>query len=136
MSIRFERNDKQINKRIRDGVAGNEEAAARHLSGAIKKKMRGGGRSGIEYRIPGGKSATYTASAPGEPPAVATGDLLRSYQAVKKPGGGGAWLVGTPLKYARYLEVGTKNMRPRPHFKVTAEQELPTIVDILRRRVA
>lgn len=134
MTVRFERNDKQIKRRIEDGVAGNEQAAANHLVRAIKKKLKGP-RSGREYLVPGGKSATYTASAPGEAPAVATGDLLRSYQAVKKPGSG-AWLVGTPLKYARYLEMGTSEIRPRPHFRETASEETPTIVSILRRRVA
>jgi hypothetical protein len=74
-------------------------------------KILTGARSGRIYQIPGTKK-DYTASAPGEAPAVRLGDLRTSYRFVIKKYEG---LIGSPLAYALDLEKGTSHMAPRPH---------------------
>ena len=73
-----------------------------------------GQRSGRTYRKPHSK-ATYTASAPGEPPARRTGNLRMHWNGqVKSEGstaGGGVQIIAeleSQEKYAGYLENGTK----------------------------
>lgn len=51
-------------------------------------------------------------SKPGQPPAKETGTLGRSITTQRVVLG--QWVVGTNLNYAPYLELGTKNMQPRP----------------------
>lgn len=58
------------------------------------------------------RSAPHTASAPGDPPAVDTGRLRQSITALKI--GPGHWRVGTNVKYAIFLEFGTRRIAPRP----------------------
>lgn len=94
--------DEESNKRIK--------AATIEWHGAVVKTLRGS-RSGKTYLVPG-TEREYTASAPGEAPAVRTGDLRTSYRFVVKKGVG---LVGSPLHYALDLEKGTYKVKPRPH---------------------
>jgi len=67
-------------------------------------KNLSGTRSGITYKVPG-TDTTYTASAPGEYPAVATGHLKQTItMALATEGGALVGLIGTPLDYGLYLE--------------------------------
>lgn len=112
----------------------SEEACARGLDilandivKAAQESMRES-KSGKDYRPKwrqeGRKSkpkgaargrARNVSSAPGEAPAVQYGDLIRSI----------AWIriekltrrIGTNQKYGRYLEFGTKRMKPRPFLR-------------------
>ena len=75
----------------------------------------------------------HKASAPGQPPARATGDLARSWQVgVKKRGSverhGNVYrlVVGSNKPYAKWLEFGTSRMAARPYVRPVAE--------IMRRR--
>ena len=132
MSVRFRSNAAQVKSELRGGVRANVDAAAEHFRGAVTKKLLRGTRSGARYRVPGGVSATYTASAPGEPPANRTGDLGNSFQAVSRSNNRA--LVGSPLVYARHLEKGTLRIEPRPYFRVTSREETPTVRKILSRK--
>ncbi len=80
---------------------------------AVVEKLTGEGR-GREYTVPG-TNVTYTASAPGDPPAQRTGTLRGSiaYE-VRSFLGGYEAVVGSPEKYAPMLEFGTYRMEPRP----------------------
>jgi HK97 gp10 family phage protein len=101
----------------------NLEKACVHLTNETKKTLTGQ-RHGRVYRVVGTKHAYYTASAPGEPPAVRTGRLRNSIKYVIV--GGGLRLlgrVGTSLDYAPHLEFGTRNMAPRPFLMPTYEKE-------------
>lgn len=88
--------------------------AARFAAQEMKKKLRGQG-SGYLYRHPAG--GTYRASAPGEPPAERTGDLMDSVHYIVQSEL--SVLVGTPLLYGRFLEMGTEKIKQRPWLRST-----------------
>lgn len=93
-----------------------------------------GQRSGRVYRKPHSK-ATYTASAPGEPPARRSGALRLNWHGEVK---GGSTAGGTKITaaleseqdYSGYLEDGTKKMAPRPYKDRITEKALPEIRSI------
>lgn len=91
-----------------------------------------GQRSGRVYRKPHSK-ATYTASAPGEPPARRTGDLRMHWNGqVKSEGasGGGVAIIAeleSQESYAGYLENGTSKMAARPFSDKIKEEAMPEI---------
>lgn len=94
-------------------------------------KTLSGNRSGRTYKVPG-TSRTYTASAPGEAPAQATGELRQSVKAaVDIEGSNIIGRVGTDLEYAPCLEYGTENMAARPWLRVSCEKATPDILKAL-----
>jgi hypothetical protein len=58
----------------------------------------------------------YVHSKPWNPPFYVTRALARSYRTAFDPSGKRA-AVGSDLEYARYLELGTSWMLPRPHLR-------------------
>lgn len=117
-----------------DNIAGQRMTeACLHVQNKTKEKLSGK-RTGRVYRIPG-TNRTYTASAPGEPPAVMTGQLRSSIkyrivgelQVLRGE-------VGSELKKAVELEFGTKKIKPRPFLLPTFQEELPKIKEILSRK--
>lgn len=91
-----------------------------------------GQRSGRVYRKPFSK-ATYTASAPGEPPARRTGNLRMHWNGQVKSenaSSGGVAIVAeleSQEPYAGYLENGTSKMAPRPFVDKIKEEAMPEI---------
>ena len=82
-----------------------------------KRRMRDDPKTGIVYRKPFAKQATWQASAAGEAPAIVSGTLYQSMTTeVSAPTGTGDMegRVGTNVEYARYLELGTNRMAARP----------------------
>ena len=71
-----------------------------------KQGMKGA-RHGVKY-----PNLPNTSSAPGEPPAVQTGFLVRKITTEKI--GRLAYKVGVNVPYGLYLELGTRHIRPRP----------------------
>ena len=96
-----------------------------------------GQRSGRVYRKPHSK-ATYTASAPGEPPARRTGNLRMHWngQVKRKSSADESTLIVAELesqeKYAGILEKGTSEMAPRPFAEKIKEKAMPEIERIYR----
>lgn len=94
-----------------------------------------GSRGGRVYKKPH-SSATYTASAPGEPPARRSGALRLNWHGEVQGGsaGGGGVQVTAVLEseqhYAGYLENGTSKMAPRPYKDKITEKATPEIVAI------
>lgn len=148
------RNGMQVNLSSQMGAIGGQIEAASQKAllnatmewhGQVIKLLRGQ-RSGREYPVPGtGKvvdaektlpngrkfyfrklegARYYTASAPGEAPAVRLGDLRTSYRFIVERNEG---IVGTPLEYAEHLEYGTENMAPRPHLKRAYDENADVI---------
>lgn len=108
--------------------------ASNELRNAELEVLRGQ-RSGKVYRRPFSKG-TYTASAPGEPPAVRTGHLRQSWHAVSasekgkkgsvtvKPG------IRTDVKYAPGLDKGGGHVAPRPYREAIIEKAMPAVKSI------
>ena len=94
-----------------------------------------GQRSGRVYRKPYTK-ATYTASAPGEPPARRTGNLRMHWNGQVKSENasrGGVAIVAeleSQESYAGYLENGTSKMAARPFVEKIKEEATPEIQKI------
>ena len=90
-----------------------------------------GPRSGRTYRIPGTRR-TYTASAPGQPPAVATAELKQSIST--SVGGEDRTVighVGTDKIQGKMTEFGTRNMAPRPWLRISFEKASSKVQTIL-----
>ena len=132
---------------IRKQVQSRSHRAANELRNSALIVLRGQ-RSGRRYKVPGtyrkqrdksdGKMKRgryYTASAPGEPPAVRTGTFQKSWKTATKADGdlyissiesnlmteGGGYLLG------EILEEGTDRMAPRPYVQRTLEKAEPKI---------
>lgn len=95
-------------------------------------------RSGKVYRKPA-SNKTYTASAPGEPPALRTGDLRRSFRPLAKseivqsakhytPG------IRTDVNYAPFLEDGTSRISPRPYAEEIKQKAFPEVKAIFEEK--
>src|SRR5262245_47156379 len=84
-------------------------------------------KTGRQYRRPSG--AKYTASAPGEPPAIRTGALERSISEpnVQESPGEVVGQIVIGADYAVGLEYGRARVAPRPFV-------IPAIEELLRRR--
>lgn len=125
---------------VKNEVNSRTYRAANELRNAELKVLRGS-RGGRKYRMPNTKRAHYTASAPGQPPAVRTGAFRASwntnvhieegwsssYKAVASIESGeraGGYLLG------ELLENGTSRMAARPYKQKIIEKALPKIRQI------
>jgi len=117
-----------------------ENAASKRMAEAVNAvrnqtlETLSGSRSGRTYRVPGTRR-TYTASAPGQPPAVATAELRQSIST--SVGGEGRTVighVGTDKIQGKMTEFGTRNMKPRPWLRISFEEALGKVKSILSRK--
>lgn len=114
----------------------NLSEASIFLKDAVQETLTGN-RSGRVYRVPATKQK-YTASAPGEPPAVRLGDLKRAIShkvnKAKLTAIVGPRLIGQDPKkqYPVWLEFGTKKMSPRPYMKPTFDKSKDTVIQIMK----
>jgi len=93
-----------------------------------------GTRSGRTYKVPG-TGRTYTASAPGEPPAVATAELRQNIKtSVGSEGKTVVGMVGTDKIQGKMTEFGTRNMAARPWLRVSFEKAMPKIRGIFGKK--
>ena len=106
--------------------------AANELRNSALTVLRGQ-RSGRVYKRPF-SSSKYTASAPGEPPAVRSGDLRRSWRQKTASESTGKGLtvkpaITTDVKYAPWLNDGTEDghIAPRPFEDPIIEDAKPKI---------
>jgi hypothetical protein len=116
---------------VSQGAKSRGYRAANVLRGASLEVLRGQ-RGGKIYRKPFTKKATYQASAPGEPPAVRSGTLRRSWQprAQSEKEGGSVTVhpaIWTDVKYAPILQEGSPKMEPRPFEEPIIEKAKPEI---------
>lgn len=94
-----------------------------------------GQRTGRVYQVPGSQ-VTYTASAPGEPPATRVGDLKKSVHAgVEDEDGSVVGYVGIPKgekgdDYGPALEYGTSKMAARPWLHPSFEKSQERVQQI------
>lgn len=97
---------------------------------AQAKTSMGPPKHGHEYRR-GGK--VHVASAPGEPPAIDTGNLINSIQEDFPNEITG--VVYTPVAYAPILEFGGAHIAPRPFFTPAAEAKWPEFLAAMQALV-
>ncbi len=118
------------------------------LEGEVKKVLSGKG-SGLLYkrRKKKGKGQFHRASVAGKPPALDIGTLMNSMTSVTEvkqleiTGFVGSDLqkmaaksdVGTDLEYGIYLELGTKNMQPRPFLRPTLKANGKKILEFFKK---
>jgi len=117
-----------------------EDAASKKMAEAVQVvrtqtlETLSGPRSGRTYYVPGTRR-TYTASAPGQPPAQATAELRQSIRgAVRGEDRKVIGEVGTDKKHGKPLEFGTRNMAARPWLRISFEKALPKVKEILSRK--
>lgn len=134
---------KEISTKISIGMRSRGYRAANELRNASQLVLRGK-RSGRRYRVPGTRRH-YTASAPGEPPAVRTGAFRASWQPKQKVNVGTYNQVSVTSyiesrqrtdngKYnlGSILENGSGRMAPRPYKEKIQEKAKPKIVKIYK----
>ena len=102
----------------------------------------------LDRRLQGKKKRTlrslgfHKASAPGDPPAVDTGNLRRSWQTgfrAAKPSPRGSFrrmAIGSNVVYARALEFGHGATKPRPYLRPSVRKVQPSAQSIMDAAVA
>lgn len=91
------------------------------------QRVLSGSREGRIYRVPG-TSRYYTASAPGEPPAVRTGIFRSSFYPDVETDGNALRMMAKSKYFVnvynlgQLLEEGTQNMEARPYKDKVVEQ--------------
>ena len=143
VSYKIESVAREINARITLGMRARAYRAANELRNASQLVLRGQ-RSGKRYTVPGTKRK-YTASAPGEPPAMRFGHFRQSWQPQTQIVNGGKNLeVRSYIQSSRrtdngkyllgqILEEGTGRMAPRPYKEKIQQKALPQITKIYKR---
>lgn len=124
---------KEVVKSIEDTASKRMAEAVNEVRNTVLDTLSGS-RSGRTYKVPG-TGRTYTASAPGEPPAQRLGELRGSIKT--SVGGEGRTvigMVGTDKIQGKMLEFGTRNMAARPWLKVSFDKSLDKIKSILSRK--
>lgn len=112
---------KEASKAISDNASRKMLEAVNKVRNQTLETLSGQ-RSGRTYYVPGTKR-TYTASSPGQPPAIATSDLFKSIKtSIEGKGDEIIGKVGTDLEYGKYLEFGTKKMAARPWLKISFDK--------------
>lgn len=136
MEISWSEQEKKVQERIKTKV--NEidikaKSCTTRSSNELRNsavKVLGGHRSGRRYKKPYTRNAYYTASAPGEPPAVRTGILRMSWKPKGESNGKGKYTacIESDVPYAEILEERSKN--PRPYKDKIIEDAKPKVIQI------
>lgn len=124
---------KEVTKAIED-TAGKRMAEAVQAVREQVLETLSGRRFGRTYYVPG-THRTYTASAPGEPPATATAELRQNIKtSVEGDGRKTVGVVGTDVPHGKMLESGTRNMAARPWLRISFEKSTDKVRSILGKR--
>lgn len=127
----------QRNKKVLLDLAHREEKHKRAIADGLKligkisvdytrQIINSGSKTGRKYKtLPNQSSAPYQA------PATQTGRLAASASYVAN--GADRLEVGESVPYAKFLEDGTKRMKPRLHLVVTANEKAGEALEILER---
>ena len=132
IEIVFEERIDEAIKKIADHAEGRMLEAVNEVRNSTLETLSGS-RSGRIYKVPG-TGVEYTASAPGEPPAVQLGDLRKSVKGgIEKEGKDVIGFVGSELPKASMLEMGTSKMLPRPWLRPSFEKSSDKIKEIFTK---
>ena len=132
IDITFKSNIPEVMRKIDSTARGRVLESVMEVRNKTLEKLSGQ-RTGRTYFVPG-THRTYTASSPGQPPAVATGALRQSIAgSVETEGKQVVGRVGTNLKYGKMLEFGTMNMKPRPWLRKSFEESEAKVKELFMR---
>ena len=132
IEIVFEEHIGEVIRKIADHAEERMLEAVDEVRNATLETLSGS-RSGRIYKVPG-TGVYYTASAPGEPPAVQLGDLRKSVKGgIEKEGKTVIGFVGSELPKASMLEMGTSKMLPRPWLRPSFEKSSDKIKEIFTK---
>lgn len=104
-----------VGGRVRAGVLDGLRAIALAMQNYARAAIQKGPKTGLIYRR---RTVVHRASAPGEFPATDTGTLVRSVQGEVEEGSLEA-IASASTRYAKWLEMGTMTMAPRPFLQPT-----------------
>lgn len=111
---------------IPGAITGELVRGAVNIRNAILKSMRDTPKTGRHYRR--GKK-THVASSPGNPPAIDSGDLIKSVIFDVRPMEIEVGSIISIPPYPRYLEEGTEKMEARPWLGPAVEKHTEEIID-------
>jgi len=132
IKIDITNNIPEVQRKISD-VAKNRMMEAVNTVRNTTVETLSGSRTGRQYYVPGTQKL-YTASAPGEPPAVATGRLRQSIKSsIETEDDNLVGYVGTDMEYGKELEYGRHNMAPRPWLRPSFERSEQEVINIFSR---
>lgn len=140
MEVKWTEVDRAMNARVKQMVREVEtkaKASAVRASNELRNSalfVLKGQRSGKRYKKPHTKRAYYTASAPGEPPAVRTGMLRMSWGMKAVGNGKGTYTAGiySDVPYAEELENGNSRIKQRPYRQQIIERAKPKVTAIFK----
>ncbi len=132
MEVVFEERFDEVKRKIGKAAEDRMMEAVNEVRNTTLETLSGP-RTGRTYLVPGTQTE-YTASAPGEPPAVQLGDLRKSVKGgIEKVGKDLVGFVGSDLPKAPWLEYGTTKMLPRPWLRPSFEKSLVKVKEVLTR---
>ena len=134
IDVTFKSNIPEIMKKIDSTAKGRMLEAVMEVRNKTLVTLSGN-RTGRTYYVPGTKR-TYTASSPGQPPAVATGELRQSIKGVVESEGKQiVGRVGTDKIQGLVLEFGTHDGRilARPWLKKSFDESNAKVKEIFMR---
>jgi phage gpG-like protein len=115
----------ELFQKLQAGIERFVVKGSAHLQGELRASMAAPKHGRLYGR--------HRASAPGESPAVDSGNLITSIAIVSENSLEAK--IGTPVEYAAYLEHGTSRMAARPLWERTARKSLPTLDAILAKEI-
>lgn len=124
-------NDEVIIAAARRGAMKGVIQGANIVRNEILRLILNTPKTGRVYRTRG---VLHKASAPGEPPASDTGELVRGISVVVDPATVSARVVSSSPQ-ARPLEYGTNRMEPRPHMRIGMENVRTEVEAIIAEEV-
>jgi len=106
---------------------------AHAIEGDAKILMATSPKTGRIYMKGKHGDIAHQASAPGEPPAMDTSNLINSGFAERRAEAD--WEAGFSAEYALPLEFGTPKVAPRPFLRPTVEQRREGFIDMMTKAV-
>lgn len=125
INVEIENRTPELFQKLQSGIERFVKTGAEYVRDHLRTSMAGP-KHGKRY-------GTHIASAPGESPAVDSGNLTGSIDIVQANTLEAK--IGTPVEYAPYLEEGTSRMAARPLWARTAKESLPTLQTLLDKAI-
>lgn len=116
---------------ITKAIDGAVKDAAFLIKAYAQTHIQSGSRTGVAYQVAG---KTSVRSAPGEWPKTDTGRLVSSIK-TDFPNFLTA-VVGSDVVYSEYLEMGTRNMAPRPWLQRSFDENADKITKIFENALS